>query len=395
VDAPNHRRRHFGTSRSFPSVRHGSTFHLRRNAIIPGTTWGVGHGSGDGLRFSMTVRAPRIPDPDHEPSNHGLSASRPGPRYGRAHPGSFIRAPSIALRVSGGRSSFDRAPEVRRHSPSGGAAASSDVVGGSSPPGDAFSIELGAHDPRRGDEIRVARDRRREPVDVRRFECGDLAERVSVELAEAELEIEGILERRRHRPAEVADPGARERPGGGARPRRLPERRCRAQRWLAADDRPPGGARRRMEGLVARPHVAGRVNSPGHRSGRLGLRGTAPLRGARAAAGVAGRAGIGRSDIGPRPALAEPPAVPGQGRLRVVDLGHPLGGDPRRRRIVSGQVRVMRPGEAPPRCLDLGRAGTRVDAEDDVGIACWHGSSLSVGRRCGGSLDRSAGRAVP
>jgi hypothetical protein len=166
-------------------------------------------------------------------------------------------------------------------------------------------------------------------------------------------------------------------------------------RNAAADDRSPGGARRRMEGLVAGPDVAGRVNSPGHRSGRFGLRRTAPLRRAGATPGVAGRTGIGRSDIGPRPAPAEPPAVPGQRRVRVVDLGHPLGRDPRRCRVVSGEVRVMRPGEAPPCGLDLGRAGARVDAQDEVGIACWHGSSLSVGCGCGGPLDRSAGRAVP
>ncbi len=48
-------------------------------------------------------------------------------------------------------------------------------------------------------------------------------------------------------------------------------------------------------------------------------------------------------------------------------------------------------GEPPPGRLDLGRAGARIDAEDLVGIALWHGSSLSArplrltGRRVGPS----------
>ena len=89
---------------------------------------------------------------------------------------------------------------------------------------------------------------------------------------------------------------------------------------------------------------------------------------------------------------AEPPAVAGQCGVGVVDLGHPLGRNPRGRRIVAGQVRVVRPSQASPGGLDLGRAGALVDAEDQVGIACRHGSSLSAGGRPGAALDRPTGR---
>jgi uncharacterized protein len=53
---------------------------------------------------------------------------------------------------------------------------------------------------------------------------------------------------------------------------------------------------------------------------------------------------------------------------------------------------MVGPGEAPPGGLDLGRAGALVDAENEVGIACRHGSSLSAGGRPGATLDRSTGR---
>jgi hypothetical protein len=52
----------------------------------------------------MTVRAPRIPVAITSRVTTDHSASRPDPRYGRAHRSTSFRAPSVASRVSGGRS---------------------------------------------------------------------------------------------------------------------------------------------------------------------------------------------------------------------------------------------------------------------------------------------------
>ena len=87
--------------------------------------------------------------------------------------------------------------------------------------------------------------------------------------------------------------------------------------------------------------------------------------------------------------------VAGELGVGVVDLGHPLGRQARGRRIVAGQVRVMGPGEPAPGRLDLDGGRARLDAEDDMGIALCHGSSLSSGRRGARTLDRSATATVP
>ena len=86
----------------------GVPFRLRRPAIEPGDTWGVGHGTGNG-HSCRGGSGREIPDPDHEPSNW-TSANRPGGPSGRQrlslelHP--RHRSPSGIggrSRVSGGR----------------------------------------------------------------------------------------------------------------------------------------------------------------------------------------------------------------------------------------------------------------------------------------------------
>ncbi len=60
--------------------RSGRTFCPRHPAIDPGDTWGVGHGTGNGL--STRGGSDRsIPDPVYDPSNWS-SANRPGDRRG-------------------------------------------------------------------------------------------------------------------------------------------------------------------------------------------------------------------------------------------------------------------------------------------------------------------------
>src|SRR4029079_17947279 len=64
----------------------------------------------------------------------------------------------------------------------------------------------------------------------------------------------------------------------------------------------------------------------------------------------------------------------------VVDLGHQLGRDPRRGRIVAGQVRVMGPRQASPGGLDLRRRRAGLDPEHDMRVTFRHAASLSAGR---------------
>ena len=83
-------------------------------------------------------------------------------------------------------------------------------------------VEIGLDDAGRGDELRIAGDRPRQPVDVRWLEGRHLPEGVTVEFAEGELHPERIRQWRRHRPAEVAEAGPLERTGRIACSRRLP-----------------------------------------------------------------------------------------------------------------------------------------------------------------------------
>ncbi len=149
---------------------------------------------GTAFGHSMTVRAPRIPDPGHEPSNHG--SFRPA-GSGRATAGLiapatfFDRSPGFPggdLHVpgrSGGttpaaapetrhdperRPSPGTAPEVSCHilvsGASGGLARSSRRPTRPDPTRHAAPIEVVTDHPGRGDEVAVAGDRRRQPVDV-------------------------------------------------------------------------------------------------------------------------------------------------------------------------------------------------------------------------------------
>src|SRR4029077_13465249 len=61
-----------------------------------------------------------------------------------------------------------------------------------------------------------------------------------------------------------------------------------------------------------------------------------------------------------------------QGRIRIFDLGHATRGETRRRRIVAGQVGVVRPRETAPGRLDLGRRRAALDAEDAVWVSLGH-----------------------
>ena len=215
----------------------------------------------------MTVGAPRIPDPGHEPSNHGSSASRPGPRYGRAHRSDLDTAHDRSPGIRGAISRFGprHGRRVRRTRPLRRRGR---------------RRRRRRRTPRRSrssrttraaaDEIRVAGDRRREPVDVGRLEGGDLAERVAVELAERQLDVTasssggpaGGRKLRRRRPGERA--------GRRARPRRLAlvRRGAASGAWPRTDaaGRRPSADR---SGLVPRPERCRRVDPAGDRAGRL------------------------------------------------------------------------------------------------------------------------------
>jgi hypothetical protein len=240
-----------------------------------------------------------------------------------------------------------------------------------SPP-HASCIEVRLNDTRSRDELGVASDRPCDPVDVRRLERGDVPERVPVELAELDDVRPRPIESRRAGPPEVPDPGALERPGRSRRSRRLltdaltTERRMAAQ-WRAAAMRvlPTGLARGRLvTGLERR----GRIDPSGDGPRRPGRRWPATT--TRAVLPEVGRRAARRSFA---------VRLAGKRGIRVVDLGHLPGGDPRRGGVVAGQVGVVRPRESPPRGLDAGRIGAPLDAEDLVGIAFRHGRSVPAG----------------
>ena len=98
--APDHRCHGFGTRVPLPVPpprAYGSGTPEREP---PGTTWGVGHGLGNGLRRRGRSEA-KTSVPGHEPSNHGSSANRLGTRTGRAYRSSSSRRQQIASRPVG------------------------------------------------------------------------------------------------------------------------------------------------------------------------------------------------------------------------------------------------------------------------------------------------------
>src|SRR5215208_6539570 len=157
-----------------PSERTRLGFLLRHPAIHSGATWGVGHGTGNGhpLRGGS---GRETPDPVHEPSNWS-SANRPDDRRG----GRTYRTSSASWSPSGigGRSRIS----WKRPAISGAARGGLAVTGRMRTTNDSPPVELGLDDPRCADEVRIVVDGPGDPVDVRRLEGGDLAERVIVEL---------------------------------------------------------------------------------------------------------------------------------------------------------------------------------------------------------------------
>ena len=134
---------------------------------------------------------------------------------------------------------------------------------------------------------------------------------------------------------------------GGSRPDALAaQRRLAGRRRPARRCGPPGASADDASGCVAGTSGA-RVDPAGQPGTRSGRRSRRP-------AAAAARRVPGSASASPAARLAPiGRGLPGQRRIRVVDLGHPPRGDPRGRRIVAGQVRVVRPSEPPPGGLDL------------------------------------------
>ena len=239
-------------------------------------------------------------------------------------------------------------------------------------PTDPPRIEVPLDDAGRGDEVRVACHGAGHPVDVRRLEGRDLAERVAVELAELDDVLTRPIEGRWLRTSEVPDPPALERPCRGRRTRRLVASALGTQRRLTSTPITRLGIRttgRPRDGLIAWSVRRGRVDPAGN-----GTRGSRPWRTTATAADTA-EVGTGST---PRLCRLE---VPDQRRIRVVDLGHLPGGDPRSGRIVAGQVRMMRPSELPPGSLDLRSIRVSSDAEHLARIPSGHTRSVPMGAR--------------
>jgi hypothetical protein len=320
----------------------------------PGTTWGVGHGSGNGHQNSRTVEGwgsrcqitSRVTT-DNRPA--GPDASARTYRGSIVHPGSPLdRSDRGAIGFLGG---------VRRLAGSGRAAGLAWQAG---PTIDAPSVELGLHDPSAGHQIAVAGDRAGQPIDVGRLELGHLAEGVTAELSEVELVAPSRLQAGRLRRPEPMDAAALEGTGGIGRPERLTLERAVWSRCLTRWRRVPG--RRR----VSRPKGLARVDAPSDRSGRAG-----PWRPTPAARRL-GRA----PPVRPRRRFARTERLTTKGLVCVVDLGHASRRLARSRGVVAGQVRMVLTGQPPPGRLDRLRAGPGFDAEDFVRITSWH--ELSV-----------------
>lgn len=216
-------------------------------------------------------------------------------------------------------------------------------------------------------QIRIAGDRPGHPVDVRRLERRDVTKGVAVELPELDRMGAGDLERRRLRPAEMADPIAFHRTRGRGCPGRFlahalaPHRRLARQ---AAGD--PFGARSRpvrTDGLIPRSEGPAHVHATGDRACRPG---------SGRAAWTPSRRRVELRLGGRDPAAAMRGQVAGESRVGVVDLGHPPRRGPGGGRIVAGQVRMMGSCQPPPGGLDGGLIRSRLDTEDVVRIPFHH-----------------------
>jgi hypothetical protein len=228
------------------------------------------------------------------------------------------------------------------------------------------SVEVVAHDPRRGEKVRVAQDRRGHPIHVRRLECRDLAEGVAMELAERHLRCPRRREARLARRLEAVDAGPHERTVRIRGPARPHLGRPRADRRLARRmARPPGVGRRR----IARMEDIGGIEAGGHRSRWPGRRrpGRAPVRGRPGAGGPARARSVGQLLVG------------------GVDLGHPLRRRAGRGRVAARPIRVVFSGETTPGSFDRAGRGAGLQPEDGVGLSPGHRTKSSRARLTGRS----------
>ncbi len=200
-----------------------------------------------------------------------------------------------------------------------------------------------------------------------------------MELAEWQLHVQSFRERRPRGRAEVPDPRASQRTSRRARPR-----------WLSLVEGDPVGrlppkdvailaTAGRAEGLVPRKEGAGGVDPARDRAGGSRARRSTAARPART--GVCPALPTRSRPVARARRPSRSSALPGECRVRVVDLGHETRRDARRCRVVADQVRMVPPGEPPPRRLDLRRCRAWLDSEDVVRVSFHHGRIISVLRR--------------
>ena len=183
---------------------------IRRPAIAPGQHPGASVTELDRDIRSRKVRSLDL-GPAHEPNNRFFGQQAWWSVGTAALIDLFSFSGQNALRYRG---AFSRPPPG-----SGGAARA--FRGRARPTEDATAVKVAADHPCGCREIRVARDGASQPVDVRRLEGRDLAERVAVELPEFDRVGGRAVERGWRRPPEVADPALHRRPGRRRRSRRL------------------------------------------------------------------------------------------------------------------------------------------------------------------------------
>ena len=233
------------------------------------------------------------------------------------------------------------------------------------PADDPPPVEVLAHDPCGGHQVRVAADRRSPSSRCRTARTPRSRRACDRGTCRTASRSPAPLEARRTRRPEATDPRPDERSVRVGRPARAgvadprPDRRLAGQRM-----RPPpvaSGGRG-----VARPEDVGRVESGGHRPGRL----RRPAGHPGAPAGVPGRA---------------PRAGPLRGELLVgaVDLGHPPGRGPGRRRVAAGEVGVVLPGQPSPGGLDPRWPTRRASARARHRGLVWSPTQSTGGRLTG------------
>ncbi len=201
-----------------------------------------------------------------------------------------------------------------------------------------------------------------------------------MELAELDHVLTSSIEGRRLGPTEIPDPATFERAGRRRGARRLISPTLGTKRWLASEAFTGAGVRARLRPrgrLVARTVRGGRVDAAGDRPRRPRSRWTTTT--------TRRAAHIGRGSSLRLGALQ----IPDERGVRIIDLGHLPGGDPRGGRIVAGQVGVMGPSELPPGGLDVRRIRPTNDAEHLVRIPFGHARSVPMRAQAERCLTRS------